>query len=135
MDSETMSLLGICRKSHAKNCLWKNVNMGVQKQPPVVSTKKRCALKNSAKFTGKHLWRTLFKKTPPQVFLKRFCEIFKKTFCPGDRFWKFTSSWLLLMLFRITNLKDSAKFPKRFVRAMEFFSKNFIRNNPITGIF
>ena len=55
---------------------------------------KKCALKNFAKFTGKHLCQNLFllksqaevynfikKETLTQVFSHKFCEIFKNTFC------------------------------------------------------
>ena len=43
---------------------------------------KKDALKNLAKFTGKHLCQSLFfkKETLAQVFFCEFCEIFKNTF-------------------------------------------------------
>ena len=84
----------------------------------------------------------LKKRLRHRFFPKDFLKFEKKTFSPGDCFWKFTSPWLLSVLFKITGLKDFAKFPNKFVRAMKFFfkelffsSKTFIRNNPITGIF
>ena len=53
--------------------------MKVQKQPPEVSYKKG-VLKNFAKFTGKHLRRSLFfnKEKKPR-YRCEFCEIFKNT--------------------------------------------------------
>ena len=83
-----------------------------------------------------------FKKDSATGFSQNIFWNFKKTFSPGDCFWEFTSLWLLWMLFRITGLKDFAKFPNKFLRTMKFFfkelffsSKNLIRNNCITGIF
>ena len=37
-------------------------------------------LENFTKFTGKHLHRSLYFKTPTQVFSFEFCEIFKNPF-------------------------------------------------------
>ena len=60
-----------------------------QKQLPVIFYKNRSgALKNLAKFTGKHLCHSLFlkkiffikKETLAQVFSIEFCKIFKNTF-------------------------------------------------------
>ena len=68
---------------------------GIQKQPPEVFYKKG-VLKNFTKFTGKHLYQSLFliklqasdlqlygKETLAQVFSCEFCEIFKNTFFTG----------------------------------------------------
>ena len=65
------------------------------------------------------------KKTPPQVFPKRFFEIWKKTFSPGDCFWKFTSPWLLSVLFKITGLKHFANFQTSSCVRWSFSLKNY----------
>ena len=54
--------------------------VSVQKQPPEVYYMKG-VLKNFTKFTGKHLWQSLFFKNEilAQVFSCEFCEIFKNT--------------------------------------------------------
>ena len=61
----------------------KLLHIGMQKQPPEVFYKK-VVLKNSAKFTGKHLCQQpatlLKKKTLAQGFSYEFCEIFKDSF-------------------------------------------------------
>ena len=64
----------------------------MQKQPQEVFCK-ICVLRNLAKFTGKHLYQSLFfnevagsrgkfikKKILTQVFSREFCQIYKKTF-------------------------------------------------------
>ena len=58
---------------------------------------KKDVLKNFSKFTGKHLFQSLFlieffnklfkKKTQTQVFSCEFCEIFKNTFFMEHRRW------------------------------------------------
>ena len=55
--------------------------VSVQKQPPEVFYIKG-VIKNFTKFTGKHLWQSLFFKNEilAQVFSCEFCEIFKNTF-------------------------------------------------------
>ena len=65
----------------------KETNITQQKQPLEVFCKKRCslrkgALRNFAKFTGKHLCQSLFfkKEAVAQVFSCEFCEISKNTF-------------------------------------------------------
>ena len=139
MDSETMSLLGISCKSNVKNSLWKKCEYGSSKGV----LQKKIFWKIQQNLHESTCAEHFFKKRLRHSFFpKDFLKLKKKTFSPEDCFWKFTSSWLFSMLFKITGLKGFAKFPNKFVRALKFFykelffsSKNFIRNNPITGIF
>ena len=73
---------------------------------------KRDVLRNVAKFTGKHLFQSLFfnkvvgqacnfikKETLAQVFSGEFCEIFENTFCTEHIWWllrwtKPTKKWI-----------------------------------------
>ena len=60
----------------------------IQKQPPGEFSKKR-VLKNFAKFTGKHLRRSLFFNKVAGLRLQ-YCKIFKKTFLT-EHLWTITS--------------------------------------------
>ena len=59
-----------------------NVIFGIHRSSPWRCSVKIGILKNFAKFTGKHLFQSLFfnKETLEQVFSCEFCEILKTTF-------------------------------------------------------
>ena len=77
--------------------MWDERSREAEKKPPEVFCKKS-VLKNSTKFTGKHLCKSLLiklqalrlqfkkKKTQTQLFFCEFCEISKNTFFT-ERLW------------------------------------------------
>ena len=100
-------LLNILEK---QNCIWNLLAVGVsywnlfiwccgQKQPPEMLCKKR-VLRNSAKFTEKHLWHSLFFNKVAGLRLRYFPVIFAKLL--RRTFLQNTSG--LLLLCRILNI-------------------------------
>ena len=62
-----------------KNILNGQITWTQEKQPPEVFCKNRVVLRNFAKFTGKHLWQSLFFNKvadlrPATLFKKRLCH-------------------------------------------------------------
>ena len=79
---------------------------------PFIEAATRDVLKNFAKFTGKHLYRSLFfnkalcnfikQETLGQMFFSEFCETFKKT--PPENLFN-TSRRLLLHLSEVPHIR------------------------------
>ena len=74
------------KKKKKKQELNESILKNAKKQPPETFYKKIGVLKNSAKFTGKHLLfyevacKFIKKETPTQVFSCEFCGNFKNPF-------------------------------------------------------
>ena len=86
-----------------------------QKQSPGSVLLKKDVLKSFAKFTGKHLCRSLFfnkvvgiRKTPTQVLCCEFCEIFKKAFFKEHLWWLLFSKELV-SINKVDSVKGTSK--------------------------
>ena len=101
--------------------------------------KKKDALKNFAKFTGKHLWRSLVfnkiagmrpvallnKETSTQVFCCEFCKIFKNTFFIEPLRWllleKYTKTGIVINFDIIPALNENNKKSFKTATCIFFF--------------
>ena len=72
LSPSSLDIIYECEKHDRKYCMFRN------SRPEVFC--KKCVLRNSAKFTGKHLCQSLFFNNVAQVFSCEFCEISKNTF-------------------------------------------------------
>ena len=93
------------------------MNPHILKQPPVFC--KKGVLRNFTKFTGKHLYQSLFfskvagdfncnfikKETLAQVLYREFCEISKNTFFT-EYIWTGASGYILLIQLNDANWEN-----------------------------
>ena len=87
-------------------------------------------LRNFTKFTGKHLWQSLFikKETVPQVLSCEFCEISNNT-CFTEHLWT-TASGSLCQNFSFKKMRFVVEvrfFPIKLYRKIKFI-ENFLQN-------